>query len=103
MKRVVGVGGLRAVPSFEQAIAAKPKEIALPPLRSTTLWESPAFQALRLQQQQIETDQELEARRAQLNALIHRVARDYGTSAANVREWLQSAARQGLIKEEPDD
>ena len=91
------------VPSFEQAIAAKPKEISLPPLKATTFYESPAFQALQLQQQQLETDQELEVRRAQLEALIRRVARDHRTSAANVRGMVQGAARQGFFDDEGDD
>ena len=60
--------GLQVVPTFDQAIRAKPHKVSLPPLRATNFWNSPAYQALLNQQQQIETDAELEARRAQLEA-----------------------------------
>ena len=61
--------GLQIVPTFEQAIRTKAHKVSLPPLRATNFWNSPAYQALLNQQQQVETDAELEARRAQLEAL----------------------------------
>ena len=66
--------GLQAVPNFEQAIKQKLNKTHLPVLKATEFWNSPAYQALFSQQEQVETDAELEARRAQLNSLMKRVA-----------------------------
>ena len=62
--------GLRQVDSFEKAIGIKPQAINLPPLKSTEIWNSPVFQALMAQQQAVETESELDARKAQLYALM---------------------------------
>ena len=66
--------GLRQVHSFEQAAGLKPQPVNLPPLKSTEIWDSPVFQGLMTQQQAIEIEAELEARQAQLHALMKRVA-----------------------------
>ena len=81
--------GLRVAPTFEQAIRTKVNKVSLPPLRATNFWNSPAYQALITQQQQVETDAELEARRAQLEALMKRVARERRVPLVHVREVVR--------------
>jgi len=66
--------GLQVVPDFQSAIKTKLHKVNLHPLKATEFWNSPAYQALLNSQQQIETNAELEARRAQLEALMKRVA-----------------------------
>ncbi|MFZ4382986.1 MAG: hypothetical protein ACOYO0_13590, partial [Sandarakinorhabdus sp.] len=63
-------------------------------------WNSPAYQALLSLQQQVETEQELEARRAQLNALMARVAREGGVAVHEVRAAVHGLARAGLLRED---
>ena len=81
--------GLRVAPTFEQAIRTKVNQVSLPPLRATNFWNSPAYQALITQQQQVETDAELEARRAQLESLMKRVARERRVPLVHVREVVR--------------
>lgn len=86
MKRVER-GGLRIRPTFDEVITTKPAKIKLPSWPKTDFWNSPVYQALYSMQQQVETQQELDARHAQLNALVGRVAREHGVAAGEVRGW----------------
>ena len=84
--------GLQMVPTFEQAISQKPSKVSLPPLKATTFWNSPAYQALLNMQQQVETDAELEVRRSSLEALMRRVARERRVPLAHVRTFARTVA-----------
>ena len=58
--------GLRVAPTFDEAISQPLNKVKLPSLKSTDFWNSPAYQGLLNLQQAVETEAELEARRAQL-------------------------------------
>ena len=92
--------GLQVVPDFEAAIRTKAHKANLPPLKATEFWNSPAYQALLTQQQQIETDAELESRRAQLLALMKRVAMERRAPLAHVREFVHQAVHMDLDEDE---
>ena len=83
--------GLQVAPTFESAIRTKVQKALLPPLKATNFWNSPAYQALLNQQQQVETDAELQARRAQLEVLMKRVAKERKVPLVHVREFVQHA------------
>ena len=85
--------GLRQVDSFENAIGIKPRDINLPPLKSTEIWNSPMFQALYAQQQAVETEAELEARKAQLYALMKRVAAEKRLPIEDIKRAVNEVAR----------
>ena len=85
--------GLRQVDSFENAIGIKPRDINLPPLKSTEIWNSPVFQALYAQQQAVETEAELEARKAQLYALMKRVAAEKRLPIEDIKRAVNEVAR----------
>ena len=95
--------GLQVAPTFEQAIRTKAHKVSLPPLRATNFWNSPAYQALLNQQQQVETDAELEARRAQLEALQKRVAHERRVPLAHVREMVNVAMNAGDTDDDLED
>jgi hypothetical protein len=85
--------GLRQVDSFNQAIGIKPHDINLPPLKSTEIWNSPVFQALYAQQQAVETEAELDARKAQLYALMKRVAAERRLPIEDIKRTVNEVAR----------
>jgi hypothetical protein len=85
--------GLRQVDSFNQAIGIKPQDINLPPLKSTEIWNSPVFQALYAQQQAVETEAELDARKAQLYALMKRVAAEKRLPIEDIKRTVNEVAR----------
>jgi hypothetical protein len=85
--------GLRQVDTFEQAAGLKPQPVNLPPLKSTEIWDSPVFQALMVQQQAIETEAELEARQAQLHALMKRVAAERRLPIEDIKRVVNEIAR----------
>ena len=87
--------GLRQVDSFENAIGIKPRDINLPPLKSTEIWNSPVFQALYAQQQAVETEAELEARKAQLYALMKRVAAEKRLPIEDIKRTVNQVAKAG--------
>ena len=55
---------LRRVPDFEFEIRGKPKDAKLPVRPALNTWNSPAFQSLLDNRDAIETESELEVRRA---------------------------------------
>ena len=85
--------GLRQVDTFEKAAGLKPQPVNLPPLKSTEIWNSPVFQALMTQQQAIETEAELEARQAQLHALMKRVAAERRLPIEDIKRAVNEVAR----------
>jgi hypothetical protein len=85
--------GLRQVDTFEKAAGLKPQPVNLPPLKATETWNSPVFQALLTQQQAIETEAELEARQAQLHALMKRVAAEKRLPIEDIKRAVNEIAR----------
>ena len=85
--------GLRQVDSFERAIGIKPHAINLPPLKATEMWNSPVFQALMAQQQAVETEAELDARKAQLYGLMKRVAAEKRLPIEDIKRVVNEVAR----------
>jgi hypothetical protein len=88
--------GLRVVPTFDEAVLEKPHKISLPAWPYTKFYESPAYQSLLNQQQQIETNEELNVRRAELQGLMGRLAREARVPVAHVRAMVHGAARAGM-------
>ena len=72
--------GLHVAPTFGQAISQPLNQVRLPGLKSTEFWNSPAYQGLLNLQQAVETEAELDARRAQLKSLMTRVAHEHHVS-----------------------
>lgn len=103
MKRKEGPHGLRVDPTFEEAIQAKPKQVTLRKFPRTTLWDSLAFQSLLGLRDAIETEQELEAKRAQMNVLMARVAKEYGAPMSHVRAVAKEWGKAGLFEMDVDD
>jgi hypothetical protein len=85
---------LKAVPTFETAINVKHPEKALPRLKAWEEWNSPAIQALRLNQQQIETQEEALARRNEITRLTRQVAAEHGVDERAARAVVQAAVAQ---------
>ena len=84
--------GLREVDTFARAAGIEPHDINLPPLKSTEIWNSPVFQALYAQQQAVETEAELDARKAQLYALMKRVAAEKRLPIEDIRRTVNEVA-----------
>ena len=97
--------GLKVMPTFETAIGTKVNKISLRPMPANDLYNSPAYQSLLNTQQAVETEAELEAKRAQLEALIKRVAAERNVSAPHVRAVVTNVFRMddGHTDDEPDD
>ena len=89
--------GLRVAPTFDEAISQPLNKIRLPPLKSTEFWNSPAYQGLLNLQQAVETEAELDARRAQLKNLMTRVAHEHKVSITHVHQMVETAARVGAF------
>ena len=89
--------GLRVAPTFDEAISQRLNRIKLPSLKSTEFWNSPAYQGLLNLQQAVETEAELDARRATLKSLMTRVAQEHHVSVTHVRQMVQGAARAGAF------
>jgi hypothetical protein len=89
--------GLHVAPTFGQAISQPLNKVKLPGLEKTEFWNSPAYQGLLNLQQAVETEAELDARRAQLKSLMTRVAHEHHVSITHVHQMVQSAARAGAF------
>ena len=94
-KRTERYHGLHVAPTFEQAISQKLNRIKLPALKNTDFYNSPAYQGLLNMQQAVETEAELDARRAQLKVLMTRVAHEHNVSVTHVHQMVNAAARAG--------
>ena len=97
--------GLKVMPTFEDAMGTKNNKISLRPMPADKFYTSPAYQSLLNTQQAVETEAELEAKRAQLEALMKRVAVERKTSLPHVRAVVTNVMRmdQGDTDDEPED
>jgi hypothetical protein len=100
-KRKTGVGGLQVRPTFETAIETPLRDLKLKPLRALELVNSPAIQALRLFRSEMETNEELDMKRRELDVLMKQVAAEYATSLASVAAAVHGAAAAGHFDTPP--
>jgi hypothetical protein len=100
-KRREGVSGLQVRPTFESAIETPLQTLKLKPLKALENFNSPAIQALRLYHSEIETHEELDLKRRELEALMREVAAEYKTSVRSVAESVHSAASAGMFDTPP--
>ena len=81
---------LKANPTFESAIGVPLVDVKLPRLKTWEEWNSPAIQALRLYQSQIENQEEWQARKRELDELMRRVASEYNVDVRAVDAAVNS-------------
>ena len=86
-------------PTFETAIGVPLIEARLPKYTAWEQWNSPAVQALRLNQGHIENREELMERRRRLEELMKRTAAETGTDVGAVAAAVNAA----MNAEEDDD
>ena len=75
---------LKVNPTFESAIGVPLVDVKLPRLKAWEEWNSPAIQALRLYQSQIENQEEWLARKRGMDDLMRRVASEYNVDVRAV-------------------